>query len=201
MKISRVGIVTITAAAVIWFGANAMISNADGVSSQPGSAEDPIVTKSYLDEQLSKLTGQTITTQAGVSNGGLSAEEVKRLVAAELDAWKKSNGASTTPSAGESSGSETASQSISVVQLQQGETLFAGAGAEVIVRTGKTVAVSTDENGIPDVTAGKDIMAGSAIELNHLLIFPREGRGIKPDPKQKSDINLMVRGSYMVMKP
>ncbi|KIL40639.1 hypothetical protein SD70_12020 [Gordoniibacillus kamchatkensis] len=88
---------------------------------------------------------------------------------------------------------------ITVVQLKNGQTLYAAAGSELLVRTGKTVAVSIDENGIPDATAGKDLAPGAAVENNHLLIFPREGRGVKAAPKNTQDIYIMVRGSYSVV--
>jgi len=37
--------------------------------------------------------------------------------------------------------------------------------------------------------------------LNHLLMFPRDGRGIQPDPKNsdKTDIYVMMKGNYLLM--
>jgi hypothetical protein len=147
-------------------GASIVISKADGAptASQPGSVDDPVVTKSYVDEQIAKLRQQTPPSGnpgSGTGNG----EEAK----------------------------------VTVVKLEKGQILYAGAGSELIVRTGRTIAVSNDDNGIPDVTAGKDITAGTAIENNHLLMFPREGRGVKPDPKNTADIYIMVKGSYLVL--
>jgi hypothetical protein len=135
------------------------ISQADAPT--PGSATDPVITKSYFDQN------------------SLTQDQVKQLIASAL---------ANQPSGG--------SSAITVVQLKIGQTLYAGAGAEFIVRTGKTIAVSKDEDGIPDVTAGKDIRAGSAIENNHHLIFPRDTRGIKPAINNTADIFVMVRGSY-----
>jgi hypothetical protein len=123
----------------------------------PGSATDPVITKSYFDQNT------------------LTQDQVKQLIAANQ------------PSGG---------SAFTVVQLNTGQTLYAGAGSEFIVRTGKTVAVSKDEDGIPDVTSGKDIRAGAAIENNHHLIFPRDTRGIKPATNNAAEIFVMVRGSY-----
>lgn len=200
MRITKTGVVMILAAAVIWFGASAFISKADGVSLQPGSVDDPVITKSYLDEQLAKLTGQDFGNQISTS-ATKTEDELKQLVAAEMEKWMKENANTASGMSNSAPAAAGTASAVAVVQLQAGETLYAGAGAEVIVRTGKTVAVSSDENGIPDVTAGSDIAAGSAIELNHLLVFPKEGRGIKSDPKNQGDVYVMVRGSYMIMKP
>jgi hypothetical protein len=142
----------------------------------PGSASDPVITKSYFE--------QNSLTQAQV-NQMISTAFVNQ------------------PNAGTGSGSgygnSTGVAALTVVQLKAGQTLYAGAGSEFIVRTGKTIAVSNDEDGIPDVTSGKDIPAGAAIENNHHLIFPRDTRGIKPAPKNAADIYVMVRGSYLLL--
>ncbi|MBP1992627.1 hypothetical protein [Paenibacillus eucommiae] len=142
----------------------------------PGSASDPVITKSYFDQN------------------SLSEDKVKQLISSAI-AGLPNGGSTSSPSPG--AGAE--SSSLKVVQLKMGQILYAGEGAELIVRTGKTVAVSNDDNGIPDVTAGKDISAGKAIENNHLLIFPRDGRGVKPAAKNTQDIFIMVRGGYLVL--
>lgn len=155
----------------VWVGSVTLESKADGAAGQTGTVNDPLITKSYLDQQLADLVAKELAKQGG---GAPAAT------------------ATPSPSTG---GTDT---EMKVVQLQDGQTLFAKAGAEVIVRTGKTVAVSTDGDGIPDVTSGKDLAAGTAIELNHLLIFPRDGRGLKPAAKSDAAIYVMVRGGYSI---
>ena len=45
-----------------------------------------------------------------------------------------------------------------VEELQAGQSLIGGAGTEIIIRTGKAVVVTNSHGeGIPDVTAGKDL--------------------------------------------
>ncbi|WP_255314540.1 hypothetical protein [Bacillus sp. FJAT-26390] len=122
----------------------------------PGSVEDPVVTKSYVDEQLAKLGG-------GTPGGG------------------------TTP---------VAESALEVVTVPAGKTLMAGQGTEVIVRVGKAIAYSSDASGIADLTGGTDLTKGKAVPTNHLLLFPREGRGILPDPNQKNGLTVLVKGSY-----
>ncbi|MEX2459790.1 MAG: hypothetical protein WD469_00585 [Paenibacillaceae bacterium] len=154
-------------------------TSADGVTTQPGSVDDPMVTKSYVDEQVKLQVAAQINSQVAAE------------VAAQIGKFKRD-----LPTQGGSSGSGAA---LTVVQLAAGQTLMAGAGSELIVRTGFVTAVSTDGNGIPDVTAGKDIAVKSAIARNHLLIFPTDKRGIKPDPKKTEPIFVMVRGSYKLI--
>jgi hypothetical protein len=210
-KLLLTGLIGITIAVGVYAGQAAIVSNADGAV-QPGSADDPLVTKSYLDEQLKKVTaGQwtgTPTTGSGQMGTaqGVSEERVKELIAAEIAKAKQevlaqipSTGGGLTQPQQPASPSTGAPPTLEVIQLEAGQILYGGIGTELIVRTGKTIAVSNSD-GIPDVTAGKDIASGAAIENNHLLIIPREGRGITPDPKQKGDIYVMVRGSYILLK-
>ncbi len=131
-----------------------VISQVSAETIAPGSVADPLITKSYLDQNIQLAVSSELAKQT----------------------------------------------SVQVVTLQQGETLFADAGTEIIVRTGTTVAVSKDSNGIPDLTSGKDIAPGALIETNHLLLFPRDGRGIKGSTTNKSDIYVVIRGGYNIVK-
>ena len=122
----------------------------------PGTANDPLVTKSYVDQAIRNAAGGlTPGTGAGAAQSGMN-----------------------------------------VIQLQPGQRLMAGEGAEFVVRVGKAVAFSSDTNGIPDLTGGQDLASGTAIPLNHLLWFPREGRGIQPAAAESNTIFVMVRGPF-----
>lgn len=166
----------ITAAALLmagglWAG-SIMNTTADGASvgTQPGTADDPVVTKSYVDQQIQKMMqGGSIPTPA----------------------------ATTAPAATQapSSGS-TSSDAVVIVDVKPGQTLIASAGAEFIVRAGKAVIYSNDANGVADLTEGKDLTNGQAAPSNHLLSFPREGRGITVQNGQTMGLTVMVRGNY-----
>lgn len=83
---------------------------------------------------------------------------------------------------------------LQVVQLKAGETLTAEAGAEIILRSGKAVVV-TSTDGIPDISGGKDLAKGASVPLNHQLIVPRsDGRGIKAS----AAAYVMIRGAYSI---
>ncbi|WP_223065975.1 hypothetical protein [Paenibacillus caui] len=139
-----------------------------GVTSQPGSADDPVVTKSYVDQQIQQALGGAKATPPTSS----SPEEA------------------TVPS----------NNKVEVVTVKPGEKLMAAAGAEFIVRVGKGVVYSSDSNGVADLTDGLDILNGKPVGNNHLLSFPREGRGIMVEDGNKNNLTVMVRGGYRIEK-
>jgi len=155
--------------AAMWVGSNfAATAEGEGANVTPGSVEDPVVTKSYVDQKIAAIGGTN----------------------------PNSNTNPTKPSAGEETDSE--SSGIDIVLVKAGQTLMMQDGSEAIVRVGKAVAFSSDTNGIADVTDGIDIKSGSKVPNNHLVIFPRGGRGIMPDPTQTNGLTVMVRGGYEV---
>ncbi|MFC4100369.1 hypothetical protein [Paenibacillus xanthanilyticus] len=155
-------VVIIPLTIAIWSGVDQLQSKADGNSATPGSVEDPVVTKSYVDQKLAELGGSIKPT---------------------------------TPEKDEPSQAGTA---LEIVTVPVGKVLVAGAGAEVILRNGKAAAYSTDANGISDVTDGVDIANGKSVPANHLVIFPRAGRGIMHAADSKGTLTVMVRGNYEV---
>lgn len=115
---------------------------------EPGSPEDPVVTKSYVD--------------------------------AQIDAIKGAEGSATV---------------FVPVFVEAGKILIGGAGTELILRSGGALAVAEGEDGLSDVTEGKDLKATFAVTRNHLLLIPRDdGRGISA----ATDIWVMVKGTYTI---
>ncbi len=140
----------------------------------PGSVNDPVVTKSYIDKQVADLV------QAELAKQGV--DQVK--IQAMLDGFRKDleeghNG-----------------QTVEVVTVPITMRLVAKDGAEFVVRAGKAVAYSSDANGISDLTDGADITNGKAVSNNHLILFPRGGRGVMPAQGQKIGLIVLVRGEY-----
>ena len=133
----------------------------------PGTVSDPVVTKSYVDEQIKKAL-------AGGSNS------------------------TTTSSPATSNGSQEAQIKVEVVSVNSGQTLMLLSGSEAVVRAGKGIAYSTDTNGLSDLTDGKDISPGHSVPSNHLIWFPRDGRGITADPNVKSSLTVLVKGPYYI---
>lgn len=157
---------------------------------QPGSVNDPLITKSYVDQVVA---GQ-VKTEIDKQMASQLAELDKMLAdkQQEMDAQIEQFQKQLEALIGQAGG-------LTIVELQPEQTLFADPGTSLIVRNGRTIAVSTDANGIPDVTGGKDLPDGTAIETNHMLLFPREGRGIKS--LHDSTVFVMVTGGYTVLNP
>ena len=78
-----------------------------------------------------------------------------------------------------------------VKTLPAGQQFIGASGTELIVRTGNAAVVDPTGSGIPDVTAGTNIVNGRTVDRNHLLIIPRpDGRGIRA----QSTVIIMYRG-------
>lgn len=157
-NIKLLGASCLLAAGII---AGTVIGNAWTVGTSsvtPGTVNDPVVTKSYVDEQIAKLNG---SGSSGGSTGGTTTQAALEVVTVPVD-----------------------------------RILMVDAGSEAVIRVGKAVAYSSDSNGISDVTAGEDIKKGSAVPTNHLIWFPRDGRGIQAAPGSKTALTVLVKGTY-----
>ncbi|MEK3883915.1 hypothetical protein [Paenibacillus sp. PL2-23] len=152
----------------VWVGMAMAKPLEAGSAIAPGTIEDPVVTKSYVDEQIAKL-----------SNGGTA-------------------GGSTGGSTGGTAGGTGEASGLEIVELPVGKTLMIAAGGEAVVRVGKAVAYSSDTNGISDLTGGIDIKSGKDVPTNHLIWFPRDGRGIMGHPDETGPLTLMVKGTYTI---
>ncbi|NOU95071.1 hypothetical protein GC093_17840 [Paenibacillus sp. LMG 31456] len=182
----------VISACLLW-SSTIIIADADGATNntQAGTIDDPVITKSYFEQNISLKVAEEMNKQT------ITEDKVKQIIAAELGNNKGNSNGSTNPQQPSVVVPDSGNTSLTVLKLEPGQTLYGGPGTEMIVRSGKVTIISSDENGVPDVTSGKDIVAGATVELNHLLIIPREGRGIKADPKLKQDIYVMVRGSFL----
>ncbi|MEK5640215.1 hypothetical protein BK138_28335 [Paenibacillus rhizosphaerae] len=146
-----------------------------GVTGQAGTADDPVVTKSYVDQQIQKALGGGATTPTNPT--------------APTDSGNNNSG---------NNNSSSSSDQVTIVTVKPGEKLIAAAGAEFIVRNGHAVIYSADSNGVADLTDGKDVTNGQAVGNNHLMSFPRAGRGIMVQDGVKSSLTVMVRGGYSI---
>ncbi|WP_106767262.1 hypothetical protein [Paenibacillus faecalis] len=165
----KVSLAAMAIGAGIWIGSVYNSTAMGAGTASPGTTDDPVVTKSYVDEQIQKALG-----------GGTGT--------------KPSEPSTPTKPSQPSQGAD----EVKVVKLNPGKVLIADAGTEVIVRSGNAVIYTQDADGVANLTEGKDLLNGQPAPKNHLLSFPREGRGVTVKEGQKSSLVLMVRGGYQI---
>ena len=137
-----------------------------GIDAAPGTEGNPLVTKSYLDVVVN------------------SVKDTVAKLEARIGALEKVDG-----------GQSIAPATWEVIEVKGGKSVLGGEGTEIVLRSGKAVAVDNGANGVSDLTAGADLMGGTAITSNHLLLVPRDdGRGIKCE----NTCWVMVLGEYTI---
>ncbi|MGG4216693.1 hypothetical protein ABEW32_00540 [Paenibacillus jamilae] len=169
-----------------------MNSSVNGASSsgQPGTADDPVVTKSYVDQKIAQAI------KGGVTASSTSSKTTSSTAPATSSTTSNTTSSGTSNAAKSSTAEQ--SEALKVVDVKPGQKLIAKAGAEFILRNGNAVVYSMDASGAIDITSGTEIVHNQAVEKNHLLSFPREGRGIQVKEDQKFGLVVMVRGGYTV---
>ena len=94
---------------------------------------------------------------------------------------------------------EVPSQTYEVVELSEGDALYAISACEIILRSGKAVCVAPDATqGIADLTDATEIYNGYDLTKNHLCLIPRgDGRGLTASSET---VYIMVRGDYTIVE-
>lgn len=179
---------------VISVGFNIAAALTDGA--EPGSEQDPLISKSYVDDIMAKNSAEVAALKQQLEEFKLKSEESKKqydeLKLQSEDYLKQLGELKTQIQSGGSEG-------FIVLTLETGQTLLPGGGTELILRSGTAVGVA-GQNGdtLADVTSAKDLVKGAAVVKNHLLISSRDdGRGIKAANK----CYLLVRGAHKIKEP
>lgn len=90
---------------------------------------------------------------------------------------------------------QAASTKFQVIQVSAGKQLIAGDSAEMIIRSGSAKTVASSAGGLSDLISGKDLLMGSTVPLNHLILVPRDdGRGFKA----ATTVWVMIKGTYTI---
>lgn len=187
----------------------------------PGSIDDPVVTKGYVDQQIQSLTNQGVTKSyvdqqiTGVKSTSVTKtyvdsqittiqNDVKTNLATKSYLDQQLSTALSTMVTKDYVTQQITQQLQSVavgkvVTVPVGKKLIVGQGTELIVRAGKAVVYSTSKNGLSDLTVGTTLAPGAAVALDHLVLSPTTNRGLKAAPTMKTgNIIVFVRGSYKV---
>lgn len=172
------------------------VSSAAGAG-QPGSDLDPIVTKSYVDKQISSLSAllKSGTSSPGTGTGTVDTAAVAQLQTDVGDLTKfvidalAENGAL-------KARIESLENGYAVVEAKAGRKIQLSGGSEAILRSGSAVAVKGVNGDLMiDASAGVDIKDGASVSKQHILISSRtDGRGLLI----KTDSFLLIRGAYTI---
>lgn len=151
-------------------------------AAEPGSEGDPLISLSYFENKIEQL--KTEVTES-------LTESMKRALSTELETMQKD--LNKTVNEVKEQAKTATSGSFSLITLAENEILICETGTEIIVRSGRCIAVSTETGGISDTTDGIDIQNGEVIPKNHLLVIPKnDGRGIRCEVTGA----VMIKGSY-----
>lgn len=132
--------------------AAAVCALATVVLAEPGASDDPLISKSYIENQLMPQIKQYIESRlaevgSGGSGGGAAAVTADKF---------------------------------NVVNASAGQQIICSAGTELILRMGSASVIATEKGGIADTTDGFDLADGAFMPSNHLLIVPvSDGRGVR----------------------
>lgn len=153
-----------------------------GVSAaEVGSAEDPLVSLSYLQETFLNQIMANVDALLIQRNQEVTAE-VDGMLESVREEWPE-----------ESAG--TTNRTFAVVTLNKGQTLTGAIGCEVMLRVGTAVCVSSSSPGLIDQTDGAVLNNGGELVKNHLYMMTIEERGITATA---TSVKVLVRGTYTV---
>ena len=147
-----------------------------------GDKNDPLVTKSYLDQTVIPNVVSQVETKAAARQ-----TELQNTFSAQIEQYKKDIAAM-----GTGGGS---SASYTLVTLTSGQTMSLEVGCEVMLRVGGATCVSPSTPGLIDETTGGTLENGKALVKNHLYMMTIEGRGVKAG---SGTVKVLVRGSYTI---
>ena len=122
------------------------------VLAEPGASDDPLISKSYIENQLMPQIKQYIESRLAEVGGGGSGGGAAAVTADKFN----------------------------VVNASAGQQIICSAGTELILRMGSASVIATEKGGIADTTDGFDLADGAFMPSNHLLIVPvSDGRGVR----------------------
>ena len=163
------------------------------VNASPGAVNDPLVSRSYVDRRISELMEFIGSTSQSPQINQLPSEDLQNAVNSAVNSAM----ATTIGIAVNASLEATSTNSVNFVPVRvtYGSTLIGYEGSEIILRAGTAVGHVLDQNGMVNVTTGQEILNGTVIDINNLVIVPREGRGVTITSEEAW---FMVRGGYSI---
>ncbi len=142
-----------------------------GVSAEPGTQTDPLVTLSYVDKRV---------------------QELNTSMENKIDALEKEL-------ASQKPATQSADRAIfEIINAKKGTMIYLGASSEFILRSGEANAIASSAGGLSNLTQGNDIAHNVSIPKNNFILIPQnDGRGVAIT----EDAWVMIRGGYTIVKP
>lgn len=148
----------------------AVLSTTAALGAEAGSAQDPLVTLSYLNDTFLNTILARVDEKIAARNAQLGYTTPG------------------VPSAGTVS-------TFTVVTLSNGQTLTGDIGCEVMLRVGSAVCVSSSAPGLIDESSASVLNNGGGLAQNHLYMMTIENRGVRATA---ATTKLLVRGGYTI---
>lgn len=152
-----------------------VLATTAALGAEAGSAQDPLVTLSYLNDTFLSTILARVDEKIAARN-------------AQLGYAAPETPPGTTPIG-------TSASSFTVVTLSNGQTLTGDIGCEVMLRVGSAVCVSSSNPGLIDESSAAVLNNGGALAQNHLYMMTIENRGVRATA---ATTKLLVRGGYTI---
>jgi len=174
---------------------------ASGKTLEPGSEEDPLVSKSYVDYVIQKLESNinsrfnNLKSLDGDSGESKAKDEVIEKMAEKIIELTRTVNSLTAQIK-----EQEKYLKYEVVEVEAGQKIIFKESSEVILRSGKALAIAgKNGDGLADITTDSDknnLVTDDVVPPNHLLLVSRDdGRGLKAITK----LYVLVKGSYTII--
>lgn len=158
------------------FGAIAVNGKLSASDMTPGTASDPLVSQSYVDNKFNQLMNLVNSSGGG---GNVSKDTIIAEVMAQVEFFYSKQSDSYTP-----------------VYATRNQIVLGDEGTEIILRSGTATGYCVGADGMVNATNGAEVMNGTPISKNNLLIVPRnDGRGARVT---SDDAWFIVKGNYTI---
>jgi len=173
---------------------SASVTGADQPTGAAGSAEDPLVTLSYINKVFKPQIEQALEKIAEQKATQIVTEKLKNFTPA-------APAPAAAPVQNTYIMSAEASSGYVVLELTKGQKLRVKSGSlELILRPGGKAAVISEykTQGIADLTTGEELLNDKNVPVNHSLLIPKaDGRGISVT---SVIAYVMIRGDYEIFE-
>jgi hypothetical protein len=178
-----------------------LVHTVSGIDLEPGSEEDPLVTKSYVDNEFKTYQAQInskinlLKSEFRKSGDDEDDKNINLLKNQLIELESQIIGLKNLVEKQEKY------IKFEVVEIEAGQSIILSDSSEIILRAGKALAIAGEKgDGLADITTDSEknnLVTGDIVPLNHLLLVSRnDNRGIKAITK----IWVLVKGDYNILE-